>query len=414
MAIRERRGGYEVLIYAGLDPLTGKQRYISRQVNGSRRKAEREEARLKTEVANGQHAGTHAKTFGDLLDQWLKWRVGNGKPISPSTIATYRSLIETKIKPALGSRPLSKMLDVRALDAFYEALRKRGNAWATVVEDQDGTKRPRRQNATKGLGGSRLQDVHAVISGALGLAARWGWLPYNPAKVVRPVASGSTTRETPTATQIKELFTAVVSDPEFETFLRVSAATGLRPGEVCAVRWVDLDLDAAELLEVGNIVTKGVPGSFQRRGPKTKGSDSALALDPGTAELLKAHRARCEELAREFDKELPPEAYVFAREPDGSKPMRPDAMSRRFAELRAQLGHTYTLYGLRHFMASQLGAFATAGTVRARMRHGSLTMTSAYMHPITEADRAAARFMGDLLDGRATWRVAPDQAGDSH
>jgi hypothetical protein len=55
--IRHRGKGWQVIVYAGLDPLTGKQRQVSRQVHGSRRKAERLEARLKTEVADGGHVG---------------------------------------------------------------------------------------------------------------------------------------------------------------------------------------------------------------------------------------------------------------------------------------------------------------------------------------------------------------------
>jgi integrase len=85
--IRQRSNGWQVLVYAGLDPLTGRQRYISRQVNGSYRQAQKEEARLKTEVADGRHTGTRAKTFAELLDRWIEWRPDNGKPISrgPST-----------------------------------------------------------------------------------------------------------------------------------------------------------------------------------------------------------------------------------------------------------------------------------------------------------------------------------------
>jgi hypothetical protein len=57
-----------------------------------------------------------------------------------------------------------------------------------------------------------------------------------------------------------------------------------------------------------------------------------------------------------------------------------------------------TLYGLRHFMATQLGAVAEAGTARERMGHGSLAVTSGDMHRVSEADRAAAEYMGALLD----------------
>jgi hypothetical protein len=73
VTIRKRRGGWQIIIYAGLDPLTGKQRQRTRQVNGSRRQAEKIEARLRTEVADGQHAGTRVKTLGELVDLWIDW-----------------------------------------------------------------------------------------------------------------------------------------------------------------------------------------------------------------------------------------------------------------------------------------------------------------------------------------------------
>jgi Phage integrase, N-terminal SAM-like domain len=109
-------------------PLTGKQRQITRQVNGSRKQAEKVEARLKTEVEDGRHAGTRAKTFAELLDKWIEWRADNDKPISPRTVNDYRSLIEAKIKPALGSRRIAK-IDTRALDAFYDELRRHCCIW---------------------------------------------------------------------------------------------------------------------------------------------------------------------------------------------------------------------------------------------------------------------------------------------
>jgi integrase len=60
-------------------------------------------------------------------------------------------------------------------------------------------------------------------------------------------------------------------------------------------------------------------------------------------------------------------SYLFTRVPDGARPIRPEAMTRRFSRLAASLGHSYTLHGLRHFTATQLGAVAEAATVRERM-----------------------------------------------
>ncbi len=61
MTIRSRRGGYQVIVYAGIDPVTGRQRQIARQVKG-KREAERLEAKLRAEVAAGRHRGTGART----------------------------------------------------------------------------------------------------------------------------------------------------------------------------------------------------------------------------------------------------------------------------------------------------------------------------------------------------------------
>ena len=157
----------------------------------------------------------------------------------------------------------------------------------------------------------------------------------------------------------------------------------------------------------GNIVTgKGLPDGYVRKASKSDHGVRHLALDQATADLLREHQARRRALAEEFGAVLAPEAFVFSHAADSRRPTRPNSVAKRFTKKAKALGHGYTLYGLRHFMATQLGAVASANTVRSRMGHGSLAITSIYAHPVEEADRAAARYMGDLLDGRASWHPA--------
>ena len=409
MTIRKRRGGWQVIVYAGLDPLTGKQRQLTRQVNGSRRQAEKVEARLRTEVADGQHAGTRLKTLGELVDLWIERRAASDMPISPDTVEDYRSLIAKKIKPALGSKRLHTV-NARVLDAFYDDLRRYGNAKAAARARAEAVARredPSRAAATaqptasdQRLSANRVRDVHVILSGALGMAARWGWIPFNPALMVRPAGGKGKSRPVPTPRQVRELFKVLADEPDFAVFLRLSTTAGLRPSEICALRWLDVDLDAATVSIDGKIVTaKSLPQKYARKLPKSVHGERLLALDAATVELLRAHRVRCEQLAEQLGGRLDPQAYVFARTPDGRIPFRPDTVSKRFTSLVRRLGHDYTLYGLRHFMATQLGAVAEAGTVRERMGHGSLAVTSGYMHRVSDADRAAAEYMGALLDG---------------
>jgi len=206
--------------------------------------------------------------------------------------------------------------------------------------------------------------VHAVISGALALAARYGLIAYNPATLVKPPAPQSTKRSMPTKAEARAaLQTAADKDPELCLFLRLGATTGLRPGEVCALWWRDFDLDAGELLVGHNVVhAKGLPGGYVRKRTKSRHSDDRpIALGDTTTALLKQHRERCGTRAQGWGGELAADAYVFSADEAGRRPLRVDTMTRRFGKLAKDLGHGYTLYGFRHFVATQLGAVATAG-----------------------------------------------------
>jgi integrase len=167
--------------------------------------------------------------------------------------------------------------DARTLDRFYAALREGGNA-RTGGE----------------LSASRVRDVHAILSGALGLAARYTWLPYNPALLAQPPAPCSARQQPPTDEEARILLEeAAGQDPELYLFLRLSAVGGLRRGEVCALRPCDVDLDQAELAVTGNVVfDTTLPDGFLRKPPKSENSLRLLALDAHTVELIRALLAR--------------------------------------------------------------------------------------------------------------------------
>ena len=84
--IRRRRNGYQVIVYAGIDPVTGRQRQISRQAKG-KREAERLEGKLRAEVAEGRHRGSAARTVAELWTPgWPGGRpAASRSPRRPST-----------------------------------------------------------------------------------------------------------------------------------------------------------------------------------------------------------------------------------------------------------------------------------------------------------------------------------------
>src|SRR6266536_1630164 len=163
--IRDRGGYWQVKVYVGRDPLTGRYRFEYDRAK-TRREAQRVEAALKTKVAEGRYRGTAARTVADLVERWYEWRQGV-KEISPTTLLGYRLQIDRRIIPALGRLPVRR-LDVETLDTFYAELRKRGN--------QHGGP----------LSASQIRSVHTVLSGSLQQSGAWGWIARNPARLATP------------------------------------------------------------------------------------------------------------------------------------------------------------------------------------------------------------------------------------
>jgi hypothetical protein len=85
------RDGLQVQVYAGRDPLTGRKRWVSRQVPGKGRatwkEAKQVEAALLAEVGAGRHRGSKAKTVAELLESWFEWRQ-SVRPIAPARSTT--------------------------------------------------------------------------------------------------------------------------------------------------------------------------------------------------------------------------------------------------------------------------------------------------------------------------------------
>jgi integrase len=146
------------------------------------------------------------------------------------------------------------------------------------------------------------------------------------------------------------LSAAMAEDPELGLFLRLAVMLGARRGELCALRWSDIDFDRHEVLIAGNVVR--VPRqALVHKDTKTH-AKRRVAVGAGTVELLRARRVTQAKDALAFGTTLAGDAYVFSHAPDGSKPIDPDGISHRFLRLARQLGVQCRLHDLRHLAAA--------------------------------------------------------------
>lgn len=378
--IRQRGKAWELRAYSGTDPVTGRKKYVTRTVRGSRKEAERALAQLLVEVTGGAHSALDA-TVADLVLRWFEM----AKPeLSPSTIRGYQRNINNHILPVLGRVKIAR-LKAAEIDHFYAMLRARGGV--------DG--RP--------LSPASVRQVHAILRRALQQGVKWEWISTNPATMASTPRVRPFRVEPPNPEAVMRLINeAAKEDPDFACFLTVAATTGARRGELCALRWSAIDFDDQSLTIAGAVV-EGVRSKLYEKDTKTHGSRK-IAIDEFTSSELDHQRERCEKRAAEFGASLQRDAFVFSPSADGSRPAVPNDVTKTFMRLRKRVGlDSVRLHDLRHFAATRLlSAGVSVRTVSGRLGHASAAMTlGVYAHFLEVSDREAADALGSMITPRS-------------
>jgi integrase len=247
-----------------------------------------------------------------------------------------------------------------------------------------------------GLSVSTRRLTHAVLHRALSDAVRWGRLVRNPADAADPPAAA---RSKATAWTPKELgrFLRHVNDDRLCALWRLAAMTGCRRGELAAVMWRGLDLDADTLTISAQLVP--TRGGCTFGPPKSSRGLRTIALDALTVDILRGHRE-----AQLLERAVAGDAYddldlAFCDELGG--PLNPQHLTDRFTTLRAEAGiGAGSLHILRHTHATHLLVSGVpVHVVAARLGDTPATVMSVYAHLLPTSDAAAASRVAALVDG---------------
>lgn len=370
-SIQQRgEGSWRLRVYVGRDP-DGKKKYVQRTTRGDRGDAERALAKLLLEVGDGRHLGDESTTVGQLLDAWIEFAE---RDLAVTTVRDYRSCIDVHLRPTIGT---VKLWQLRAVD-LDRAYRELG----------------------KKVGAARVVKAHNIMRGALGQAVRWEWVATNVALSATPPRVTEREIDPPSGAQVKALFDlAARQDPALAVFVRLAAATGARRGELVALRWSDVDLEAGQLA-ITTALADGGPGAGIVEKDTKAHQTRRIALGAGTVTVLKDHRRRARERCLALGERLSVDAYVFCLDLLGEVSWRPDTASHRFTTIRARaLLPKVRLHDLRHFAATEmLAAGEDPKTVAGR--HGwkkVATMLDRYAHFVPARDRDAADRLDELL-----------------
>jgi integrase len=373
--------GWRARIDIGLDPATGKRRQRRLGPYSSRREAERAVAKLMTDIQDGNSVDPRAGavTLAEYLrKQWLPARELRG--LKPTTLDNYRWICETYIIPRIGHLQLRKV-GPREVVTFFEAFSR-----------ETGRAGKRRSTRTVAL-------THRVLSMALSHAVRTGVIARNPAEGARddlPRAEPPSKPEMWSPQQLARFLEATSGDRLYPMWV-LAVTTGMRRGEMCGLRWEDVDFEEGSLTVKGaRVMVRGVPTDTT---PKTSAGHRRVGLDEATVAILREHQRRqhSDQLACAPGFWLG-EGHVFTDEM--GRPLIPEYVTKHFARAVRHTGlPPIRLHDTRHWHATaMLRAGVDVKVVAGRLGHSSTRITQdVYQHRVEQLDRAAAEKVAGLI-----------------
>ena len=304
---RKPNGRWEGRYTLGIDPATG--RAIQKSVSAKTRA----ECREKLDRAIRDNRGIPMDHNEDYtVAEWCRlWFETYSKPvIRPNTAKNYRNIIENHIVPAIGMVKLKRLTAIQ-IQQMYNNSKAKGRVQRFDTQT----------NAT--LSGSTVRRIHMVLSSALKQAVKERIIPYNPCDNCRipPKEKKEMTIIPP------EKLGVYLSEAEKYGVLPMfylELSSGLRRGELLALRWDDLNVKD-RILSVSKQVTR-IAGELVVTEPKTKNSVRKVALSQQAVALL----------AREHEQH--PDSPILFPSPRTGGYWSPDAVSRINRKLLAKAG----------------------------------------------------------------------------
>ena len=368
-----RHGTWGYRISAGFDPVSGKRRYLTNYSFTSSGDAE-EAMREAEKQLRGQVYDFKKTTTAAYLTEWLNAQERHAQ-LKPSTLRMYKRYIHNDVVPAFGTKILLKDL-------------RRPHVAGLIKGLQD-----------SGRGAVTIKRIHATLSSALTDAVQDGLLAENVAagarlpkidkskvKVWEPGDAGS--------------FLDAVSEHRLGALFEVAVLTGMRRGELCGLRWQDVDLPGrrlfvrVQLVQVGKEIIEGTIKT-------DAGQDRVVALSDRAVAALISWKIQQDQDRQKWDEAYTRCERVFTYE-DGRQ-LRPGYVSKLFELTVKKLGlPMMRLHDLRHLHASlMLASGQDLAIVSKSMGHSNSQITrDLYAHMVGDAARNAVEGAAALLPAR--------------
>lgn len=319
-SITQRGDKYRVCFDYGIDREGNRVRKY--RTFDTKRDATRAFNEHKVKMDKGTQIMPSEYAFAQWLDYWYKDIIL--PQIEETTAYGYRGMIENYLKPQLGEIRLQK-LTARDIQQYY-----------TWLMDE------------KELSPNTVIKHHNLLTNTLNAAERQEYITKNPMRAVSPPKKRQREAKFYTPEQLGTLLDKAVGT-RIELPVYICAYLGLRRGELCGLRWSDVDLEH-QTITIENTRTQAGKKEIEK-GTKTASSTRTLYLPDTLCDMLKAAKEHQQACRAEYKNVYDDNDYVVVME-DG-RPFRPNYLSELFGKFLADNDlPKIVLHELRHTFAS--------------------------------------------------------------
>ncbi|CDC72777.1 site-specific recombinase phage integrase family [Candidatus Colimorpha enterica] len=310
-------------------------------------------------------------TLGEWLDKWLdEYMIFT---IRESTLDSYRAMVKNQVKPFIGGKQIAS-LTTADMQKFYNKIKKEGRVREHPIHG-------------KTLADSMVRGVHMMLHGAFDVAVRERLLVKNPTNGTIVPKCNYPKKQILGDSQLETFLEAINGHEYWCDFFYVEVMTGLRRGEICGLKWQDINFEENKLQVKRSVsVKKGSGVSIGET--KTETGVRSILMPPSVAEVLQNRKQRAIT------------EWVF---PNFMYPEQPISPATAYRKLKIILKHDglplIRFHDLRHTFATH----ATHGGVDPKTLVGILGHTNAsftldtYTHVTSDMQKAASNIVGNIM-----------------
>ena len=310
-------------------------------------------------------------TLGEWMDKWMdEYMIFT---IKENTIKGYRSQIDHQIKPFIGHKQLAS-LTTADIQKFYNKIKKEGRVHPHPIHGHV-------------LSDSMVRKIHMMLHEAMEVAVRERYIVRNPTDNTTIPKKTTTEKQVLDDSQLNRFLEAIQGEPYWHDFFYVEVMTGLRRGEICGIKWSDIDFNEGTLCIKRSVSTKE-GGGVSIGETKTDAGVRTIIMPPSVATLLWEKRS---DAVNE---------WVFPHYTNPSDPLHPSSAYKKLKTILKRLElPLLRFHDLRHTFATQ----ATDGGVDPKTLAGILGHTDAsftldtYTHVTSDMQRGASAIVNNMM-----------------